>query len=455
MKAVVLAGGGGTRLWPLSRRCLPKQFLRLKGDGSLFQSTLSRLLKFLSPEDIIVVTNREYEFIVKFEIKELSLSSSPHIALEPFGRGTAPAIALSMRFSLERLSLSPSEVLFVTPSDHFLEPEEELIEAVGLAKDWAEHGWIMTFGIKPSRPETGYGYIEALGDPHGPVCEVKRFIEKPNLSMASLFLKKGNYFWNSGMFVFRIDTMTSEMRRFAPDIGMLLDLTYEEMVARFNEMPEISIDYAVMEKTNRIRMIPLDLRWSDVGSYDAIYELLDKDEEGNVLKGDVLPFSSRNTMVMGDKRLIVILGVEDLLIVEAEDAVLVAKRGESQRVRDVVKRLRDLGRREADEGVTVYRPWGKYTVLEEGKSFKVKKVVLNPGERLTFQRHRHRSEHWIVVRGEAKISFEDREVIVREGESIFVPKLVFHRLENPGEVPLEIIEVGCGDYLGEDDIERL
>ncbi|MBC7239063.1 MAG: cupin domain-containing protein, partial [Chloroflexi bacterium] len=269
---------------------------------------------------------------------------------------------------------------------------------------------------------TGYGYIGVLREIEPSIFEVEGFFEKPNLNKAKEFLSSGRYFWNSGIFLFRIDTMIKEMEEHAPEIGRLVKFDFEDALSRFKDMPDISIDYAVMEKTKNMLMVSLDTFWSDVGSYDAIYEVFDKDGEGNVLLGEVISFYSRNNMVFGDKRLIVTLGVEDLLVVETEDAILIAKRGESQRVRDVVKLLRQLSRREADERVTVCRPWGMYTVLKEGQGYRVKRVVINPGEKLSFQKHAFRSEHWVVVRGRAKITLDDREVILKEGESIFVPK---------------------------------
>jgi len=464
MKVLILAGGSGTRLWPLSRKNFPKQFLKLNGEKSLFQQTIERFLPTINLRDIIILTNKEYKFHILSELKALNPGKgedfSPNLVLEPMAKNTAPAIALGIKYCLERLNSSEKEVLFISPSDHLIEPVERFRELLLRAKDIAEQGYIVTFGIKPTRPETGYGYIktkEKTSNDQG-FYQIDKFVEKPDLERAKEYLKEGNYFWNSGMFAFSIEIMLQELKEHAPQISELLQLSFEEMTAHFDKMPDISIDYAVMEKSKRAVMLPFDVYWNDIGSWDSIYDYFSQqgqtDEEGNVLLGDIIALDTKNTLIMSNKRLIATIGLEDCLIIETDDAFLIAKRGEAQRVREVVKHLKKSNRREGEEHITTYRPWGSYTILEEGPRYKIKRLVVNPKEKLSLQRHHHRSEHWVVVKGTAKVTIGDREFFVHENESVYVPKSTLHRLENPGKIPLEIIEIQNGEYLEEDDIER-
>ena len=452
MKVIILAGGGGSRLFPLSRTRFPKQFLKLSGDKSLLAQTIERFSELVKPSDMVIVTNQEYVHHVKTELIA-SNAQEAHILLEPVARNTAPAIALAARYCVDRLGCGLDEVMVVTPSDHIIRSTEmftaNLRQALGLAK----MNKIVTLGVKPDSPETGYGYIQ-VGKPLGDGFNVESFHEKPDRATAEAYLANGSFYWNSGMLVFAVGCLMNELRLYQPEIYTLTDSLLDTMTEDFAEMPNISIDYAVVEKSRQVVMLPLTTDWSDIGSWDAIYNVLDKDADGNALQGDCMPIDCSNTLILGHSRLIAGIGLEDLLVVETDDVIVVAKKGESQKVKDLVIELAAQGRVEADEHTTVYRPWGRFTVLCSGPGYKMKKIVVNPGQVLSLQMHYHRSEHWIVIGGTAKVTIGETEQMVHETESVFVPQTANHRLENPGRLPLEIFEVQNGGYLGEDDIVR-
>ncbi len=430
MNVLILSGGKGTRLFPLSREAYPKQYLKLF-DKSLFQMCVERALKIADPKDITVVTNEEQKYIVAEQLDELGVEC--RILVEPKSKNTLPAILYGVR--------NVHDVVAVMPSDHYI--SGDIAKYFRKAESYADE-YIITFGIKPSKPHTGYGYIKP-GDKIGDIYKVERFVEKPDYETAKTFISEG-YLWNSGMFVFDSDLFMDECRKLIPDIVKAFD---ESVERGYEVSPDISVDKAVMEKTSRAAVIPVDVVWSDLGSFDSLYEMLEKNENGNAVKGECVEIDSKNNLVLTD-RLTALIGIENTMVISSDDVLLVCRRELGEKVRDVVKILKD------DERVvhhsTVFRPWGSYTLLTKGSSYWVKRVVLKPGRSLTLHAHYHRSEHWIVVRGTAKVVIDDKEYILRSGESAFVPAGVKHRLENPGKVPLEIVEVAIGEYLSEDDI---
>ncbi|MEN6413793.1 MAG: mannose-1-phosphate guanylyltransferase/mannose-6-phosphate isomerase [Veillonellales bacterium] len=452
MKIVILAGGGGTRLFPLSRSSYPKQFLQIDGEQSLLAQTVTRCLSIVRPSDILIVTNDAYRHHVQAELAACRAGAA-HILLEPVGRNTAPAIALAVRYCLDKLGVDKNEVIFVSPSDHLVRSQPDFAAAVKTAEKMAGQDKIVTLGIQPDNPESGYGYIHA-GEAYGDGFVVADFKEKPDQATAEKYLAAGGYYWNSGMFAFTIGCMSEELKQYRPDIYQIMALPFAEMQAEFQQMPSISIDYAVAEKSKRMVIIPFKAYWNDIGSWDAIYGAMEKDEHGNAVKGDCLPLHCTNTLMMGRSRLLAGIGLENLLVVETDDVIVVARRGESQQVKDLVTELKRQGRKEAVENTTVYRPWGSYKVMGEGSGYKMKKIRVSPGQKLSLQLHYHRSEHWVVIGGTAKVTVGQTEKMVHRNESVYIPPSTKHRLENPGKIPLEIIEIQNGDYLEEDDIVR-
>ena len=432
MKIIILAGGGGTRLFPLSRDCYPKQFLHVIGDKSLLAQTIERFLGLVEAKDIIIVTNERYIFHVQSELKTINAQEA-HIITEPMGKNTAPAIALAQSYCQDILQCDDDEILFVSPSDHLIKPIDAFQDLIRNAQDVAKDN-IVTLGIKPTKPEIGYGYIEAEKN-NNLVKKVISFKEKPDLVTAKEYISSGNYYWNGGMFMFSIATMQAELTKYMPAIIDITQNSYQYTVDNFKNMPDISIDYAVAEKSQKMMMIPMEnIYWNDIGSFDAIAEVL-SDEDKNVFKGDILAESCTDTMIIGDTRLIAGIDLENLMIIDTPDALLVAKKGESQKVKNIVNKLKQNKRKEAKENVTMYRSWGKYTLLTESEGYRVRKIEMNPGASLTMQMHYHRSEHWTVISGTGKTIINDRESIFTENQSTYIPMGVKHKLSNPGKIP--------------------
>lgn len=449
MKIIILAGGGGTRLFPLSRDCYPKQFLHVIGDKSLLAQTIERFLGLVEAKDIIIVTNERYIFHVQAELKIINAQEA-HIITEPMGKNTAPAIALAQRYCQDILQCNDDEILFVSPSDHLIKSIDVFQDLIRNAQDIAKDN-IVTLGIKPTKPEIGYGYIEA--DKNNNLAKkVISFKEKPDLATAKEYIASGNYYWNGGMFMFSIATMQAELTKYMPAIIDITQNGYQYTVDNFINMPDISIDYAVAEKSQKMMMIPMEnIYWNDIGSFDAIAEVL-SDKDKNVFKGDILAENCTDTMIIGDNRLIAGIDLDNLMIIDTPDALLVAKKGESQKVKNIVNKLKQSKRKEAKENVTMYRSWGKYTLLTESEGYRVRKIEMNPEASLTMQMHYHRSEHWTVISGTGKIIINNKESIFTENQSTYIPMGVKHKLFNPGKIPLIIIEVQSGKYINDDDI---
>ena len=462
MIPVVLSGGSGTRLWPLSRAAYPKQFLPLTDGQTMFQNTLARLRGVPGLGDPLVVCNQEHRFVVA---EQLRLLGSAHrgILLEPFGRNTAPAVAIA---ALHVQAQDEDPLLLVLPADHVITELGPFHAALEAGRALADAGHLVTFGVIPTHPETGYGYIKAGGEAlcGGAGRPVARFVEKPDLATAQAYVASGDYFWNSGMFLFRASRFLAELARLNPAMleacraalaGGKADLEFVRLCSEaFAACPDDSIDYAVMEHTPHAAVVPLDAGWNDVGAWSALWQVREKDAAGNALRGDVLAQDSENCLAFADKRLVALVGVENLVVVDTQDAVLVAHRDRAQDVKKVVDRLKAAGRSEVTHHREVFRPWGSYDSIDHGARFQVKRICVKPGERLSLQMHHHRAEHWIVVCGTAEVRCGDRTMLLTENQSTYIPLGEVHQLANPGKVPLEIIEVQSGSYLGEDDIVR-
>jgi len=460
---VILSGGSGVRLWPLSRAMYPKQLLSLFSERTMLQDTALRLSSVEDVGPVTCICNDEHRFLVAEQLREVE-NGQAMIVLEPCGRNTAPAAAVAAMLIAER---HPGALMLVMPADHVMLDTDAFAEAITKGRHAAEEGALVTFGIVPSAPETGYGYIrvpEGQGK-CGSVCPVLDFVEKPSRSKAEDYLASGNYFWNSGLFLFRPETYLDELERSAPGIlaacrdALRLskrDLDFLRLDPEtFAACPSDSIDYAVMEKTSRAMVVPLDAGWSDVGAWSSLWAVQSQDADGNVKRGDVVVHDVRNSYLHSTSRLVAVVGVEDHVIVETADAVLVASKDRVQEVKAIVEELK---RQERDEPMMhrrVYRPWGSYETVDEGARFKVKRITVRPGAALSLQKHHHRAEHWIVVTGSAQVTVDDRKILLEENQSTYIPVGARHRLENQGAAPLELIEVQSGDYLGEDDIVRL
>ena len=467
MIPIILSGGSGTRLWPLSRSSYPKQFLPITEDKTLFHLTLERIIKLnqylANFQNSIIVTNENHRFIVAEQLRQKKLNAE--ILLEPCARNTAPAIAAAAELALSR---GEDPVLLVLAADHVIEQQEAFNLAVSKGLIEAEAGKLVTFGIMPSRPETGYGYIKtsekinAISDIQS--YPVEAFVEKPDAITADSYLSQGCYLWNSGIFMFKASVYLRELEKFNPEIviqakqaiqNSKTDLDFIRLDKQsFEQCPEDSIDYAVMEKTAHAMVIPLNANWNDVGAWNSVWDASQKDENGNALRGDVIVEDTHNSLVHSEGRLVSVLGLEDIVVIETSDAVLVANKNKVQNIKKIVEQLKLAERTEVDLHRKVYRPWGSYDSIDHGDRYQVKCIVVNPGHKLSLQMHHHRAEHWIVVSGTAKIHKGNDSFLISENESVYIPLGETHALENPGKLPLHLIEVQSGSYLGEDDIVR-
>ena len=458
MIPVILSGGSGTRLWPLSRSQYPKQFLPLVSGKTMIQETMLRLHGVSDLQPPIAVCNEDHRFMMAEQLWEVGIKPSA-IILEPVGKNTAPAVAMAA------LS-APSEddVLLILPADHVIADMGAFHRAIRQAKQLAEQGLLVTFGIVATAPETGYGYIRASDIAIGDGFSVAAFVEKPDVETAQSYIESGDYFWNSGMFAFKAGCFLRELEKFNPEMlascrralaAAKIDFDFTRLdKATFSACPSDSIDYAVMEKTDKAAVIPLDAGWNDVGSWSALWDVTSKDDVGNAIKGDVLAIDTVNSYIHSSSKLVAVVGVEDLVVVETDDAVMVASKDRVQDVKAIVDQLKALKRDEANIHRKVYRPWGHYDLVDSGERHHTKRIVVKPGAKLSLQKHHHRAEHWVVVKGTACVHRDGEDVMITENESIYIPVGAVHSLENPGVIPLEMVEVQSGSYLGEDDIVR-
>ncbi|HZQ11272.1 MAG TPA: mannose-1-phosphate guanylyltransferase/mannose-6-phosphate isomerase [Pseudolabrys sp.] len=455
---ILLAGGAGTRLWPVSRDALPKQFLPLVGERSSYQETLLRVKDGMFAQPI-VITGPDFHFFARRQAEEVGVEAT--VVIEPMRRDSGPAIAAATAVARQR---DPQAVVLALAADHIILDVQKFLATCLAGRSAAEQGSIVTFGIKPSEPKTSYGYILPGDKIGGGVSKVKRFVEKPDAATAERYLREG-YLWNSGNFLFRADVLLSELRRLEPEMAAAIDAAVKNAKTDlgflrlapevFARAPQKSIDYAVMEKTDRAAVVEGDFGWSDIGSWDALFDISKPDAQGNVVKGEAVTMDAAGCVVHSDGRLTALLGVNDLVVVSTSDAVMVVPRARAQEVKDLTARLKAGNRPEASAHKRVHRPWGYYESIDMGDRFQVKRIVVIPGGMLSLQRHRHRAEHWVVVKGTAEVTIGADNRAVHENESIYIPIGTVHRLANKGKIPLELIEVQTGSYLGEDDIERL
>ena len=458
---VILSGGSGTRLWPLSREAYPKQFINLVNDNSLLGDTVERVEALDDVQHLIVVSNEDHRFMVAGCLQKHDHLKSSSIILEPVGRNTAPAIALAAYKAIE---VDADAVLLIMPADHVIKESTLFSEAVKKGKKAALEGKLATFGIVPDSPHTGYGYIKS-GEQQSEWAVVDQFVEKPDEKTAQDYISTGKYYWNSGMFMFRADRYLEELEKFQPDMVVSCKAAIEKSSTdldfirvdetSFSASPNDSIDYAVMEKTDSAVVVPLDAGWSDVGSWSALWEIHQQDQNGNVCKGDVIMEDVSNSYIHSESRLVAAIGVDDHVIVETDDVILVADKSRVQDVKKLVAQIKQQDRHEHRFHKKVHRPWGSYEGITNSDRFQVKRIMVNPGSKLSLQKHHHRAEHWIVVEGTALVTRGTEEILLTEDQSTYIPLGTIHRLENPGVIPLEIIEVQTGSYLGEDDIVRL
>lgn len=458
--AIVLAGGSGTRLWPLSRSSMPKQLLALNGRESLLQQTVQRLLPRVEPSHVVTVTHADHRFEVMGQLHAVSSKLADGVMAEPLARNTLPAIAWAVAKIAET---APNALIGVFSSDHAVADGPAFLNAWAAAEEAADAGYLTLFGMEPTEPATGFGYIEA-GDElpfrRGvPVREVLRFVEKPDQATAQSYLDQGGFYWNGGMFVFRADRFLALLEEMQPAIHGALPQLLEggaslAPAAAYEAFPDLSIDYGLLEKCKKVAVVPVSMGWSDLGSWDALYQQRDKDADGNVVEGKVIACASRNNLLWSDHGLLATLGLEDFAVVQTRDATLICPRAKVADLKRLVAEVKAKHRELTETHLTVTRPWGSYTILEDGKCYKIKRIKVNPGAKLSMQMHYHRSEHWVVIEGTAKIVNGEQEIFLEENQSTYIPKTHRHRLENPGKIPLQIIEIQTGNYLEEDDIVR-
>jgi mannose-1-phosphate guanylyltransferase / mannose-6-phosphate isomerase len=453
--AIILCGGSGTRLWPLSRTMQPKQLLALNGQETLLQQTAKRLLAYVDAANLYTVTHEDHKFQVKGQLAEVAPDAIANVLAEPCARNTLPAIAWAVN---QINAKDPNAIIGVFASDHAIDNQQAFLQAWQTAELAAQDDYLVLLGIKPHEPATGYGYIKPsskqISGGEMPVYEVEKFVEKPDLVRAQEFLQQG-YLWNSGMFVFKASAFMAMLEKYQPAVSQhLCGLQADNLAQQYTEFPNLSMDYGLAEKVEKVAVVPVDMAWSDLGSWDSIYAKNTKDADGNVLHGEVYSDDTYNSLIWSSKGVVATLGLKNIAVIQTADATLVCDRNRSEDIKNLVAQVKAKRPELTEIHQTVYRPWGSYTVLEESTNFKIKRIVVNPGAKLSLQMHKHRSEHWVVVSGEATITNNEIEYKLQENQSAYIPKTHRHRLANEGAEPLAIIEVQCGDYVGEDDIIR-